>query len=138
MQLSPSQKKTTQHQFDSYCRKIMRAAYHDYLRSLRRRSEVEQQLEESMLDQLAENTVYPSDMTWFQVMEYHVAIRNERLADALAELPAEKRETILLAFFIGMTDAEIASRCSVVRTTIQRRRNNSLQELRNKMKGGQQ
>ncbi|WP_455581257.1 sigma-70 family RNA polymerase sigma factor [Dysosmobacter sp.] len=138
MQFSPSQKKTIQYQFDSFCRKIMRAAHHDYLRSLRRRLEVERQLEESMLDQYAEDEVYPSDLTWFRVMEYHVAIRNERLADALAELLAEKRETILLAFFIGMTDAEIASRCSVVRTTIQRRRNRSLQELRNKMKGGQQ
>ena len=52
------------------------------------------------------------------------------LADALRSLPEEKRSAILLYYFSDMTDAEIAERQDISRSTAQRRRTSSLELLK--------
>ena len=52
------------------------------------------------------------------------------LADAIAQLPEEKRNVILLSYFLGMSDREISERMNVVRQTISKRRLVTLNELR--------
>ena len=52
------------------------------------------------------------------------------LADALHSLPEEKREAILLYYFFGMNDAEIAMLRNVPRSTIQYRRTSSFELLK--------
>lgn len=52
------------------------------------------------------------------------------LADALRSLPEEKRSAILLYYFSDMTDAEIAKRQDISRSTAQRRRTSSLEMLK--------
>lgn len=52
------------------------------------------------------------------------------LADALRSLPEEKQSAILLYYFSDMTDAEIAKRQDVSRSTAQRRRTSSLEMLK--------
>ena len=51
---------------------------------------------------------YPSEQTHFHVQGYDVAIENEDLANALTVLPDDKRDIVLLAYFLDMTDQEIA------------------------------
>ena len=53
---------------------------------------------------------YPSEQTHFHVRGYDVAIENENLANALTVLPDDKRDIVLLAFFLDMTDQEIADK----------------------------
>lgn len=67
---------------------------------------------------------YPSEATLFDVQGYDVAISNEKLADALTALPEEKRDIILLSYFLDMTDQEIAEKLNSVRSTIQYKRTN--------------
>ena len=52
------------------------------------------------------------------------------LAAALAKLPEEKRDVILLSYFLGMTDREISDQLNVVRQAISKRRGGILKELR--------
>ena len=136
MTLSPSQIKTVRHQFDCFCKKVLREEGRDYERQLARRREKEtnfSDLPETVLSQIGEIDDYPSDHTYFDVLDYRIAVRNDQLARALASLPSKKRDVVLLAFFLDMNDSEIAEKFNVVRTTIQRRRISSLAELKSRL-----
>ena len=136
MTLSPSQIKTVRHQFDCFCKKVLREESRDYERQLARRREKEtifSDLPDAVLSQIGEIDDYPSDHTYFDVLDYRIAVRNEQLAIALASLPSKKRDVVLLAFFLDMNDSEIAEKFNVVRTTIQRRRISSLAELKSRL-----
>lgn len=136
LEFSPSQMKTIRHQFDSLCRKVLREESRNYKKRLVRRSEREidlSELSETELAQLFDVDEYPSDRTFFDVLEYRVSIKDERLAEALTELPSKKRDVILLSYFMGMTDTEIAELLQVVNSTIHRRRTSSLEELKLKL-----
>ena len=133
MKLSPSQMKTVRHQFDSVCRKILRNESRNYNKQLARRSEKEvslSDLSEKELGQLYAMDVYPSDSTYFDVLEYRIGVKDDRLAAALAALPSQKRDVILLSYFLDMKDTEIAEKLKVVGSTIHRRRKSSLEELK--------
>lgn len=76
---------------------------------------------------------YPSEQTHFHVRGYDVAIENEDLANALTVLPDDKRDIVLLAYFLDMTDQEIADKLDMVRRTVQYKRAQSLKELKKEM-----
>ena len=62
-----------------------------------------------------------------------MAIENENLANALTVLPDDKRDIVLLAYFLDMTDQEIADKLDMVRRTVQYKRAQSLKELKKEM-----
>lgn len=133
MKLSPSQMKTVRHQFDSICRKVLRDESRNYKKQLARRAEKEtnlSELSEAELGQLYAMDEYPSDSTYFDVLEYRVGVKDERLAEALAALPSKKRDVILLSYFLDMNDTEITEKLKVVGATIHYRRTSSLKELK--------
>lgn len=133
MKLPPSQMKTVRHQFDSICRKVLRDESRNYKKQLARRAEKEvnlSELSEAELGQLYVMDEHPSDNTFFDVLEYCVVVKDDRLAEALATLPSKKLDVILLSYFLDMTDTEIAEKLEVVGSTIHRRRTSSLEELK--------
>ena len=74
MELTPSQKETARHEFDSFCRKVLREEARD-----------------------------------------------------------DKRDIVLLAYFLDMTDQEIADKLDMVRRTVQYKRAQTLKELKKEM-----
>ena len=125
-----------QHAFDSFCKKVLREEARDYMRYVNRLSEREvnlSELSEEQLSQLCALDEYPSEQTSFDVQGYSVAIKDARLAEALASLSEEKRDIVLLSYFLDMNDGEIADRLNIMRRTVQRRRTSSLTEIRNRM-----
>ena len=42
------------------------------------------------------------------MLDYRIAIKDDRPAEALADLPGEKRDILLLSYFPDMNDREIA------------------------------
>lgn len=144
MELTPSQTKTVRHQFDSFCKKVLREEARDYAKHLAWRSEHEASLSELSEEQLSQAYILdecPSDYTQFDVQGYSVTVHDDRLARALAELPNEKRDILLLSYFLDMTDREIADKLNTVRYTVQRKRVKSLKEMKQRMEvnedGGQ-
>ena len=144
MELTPSQKKTVRHQFDSFCRKVLREEARDYMRSLARQKAREVSLSELSEEQLAGLCAldeYPSDHFHFDVQGYDIAVENEKLAEALNALSDSKRDIVLLAYFLDMSDQEIADKLNLVRSTVQYRRASSLKEMKQRMEvmedGGQ-
>ena len=71
--------------------------------------------------------------THFRVKGYTVMIENERLALALTKLPEQMRDLILLLFFIGFKEKEIAAMYGLQRHTINYHKNKSLKLLRQEM-----
>lgn len=136
MELTLSQKKTVRHQFDSFCRKILREEARDYIREMTRLAEHEvsfSELSEEQMERLCMLDVYPFELYHFNVHGHHVVIRDDRLAEALSALSDEKREIVLLSYCLEMSDREIAEKLNMVRRTVQHWRTSSLEEMRKRM-----
>ena len=93
----------------------------------------EKSLDDMTQDELTKAASYDryfQDEYIFEVLGRETVVVGELLAAALAQLPEDKRDVILLSYFLGMTDIEISQRLNAVRSTISKRRNSILKELR--------
>jgi len=136
LELTQSQKKTVRHQFDSFCRKVLREEARDYIRERKRLAEREvplSELSDEQMERLFVLDEYLSEQNYFDVQGYHIIIRDDRLAEALSSLSDEKREIVLLSYFLDMNDREIGEKLNMVRYTVQRRRTSSIAEIRKRM-----
>ena len=68
--------------------------------------------------------------TVFLVSGKEVIVDDERLAMALSRLPQLRREVLLLYYFVGYRDEAIGRLYGRCRSTINRRRNVALKQLR--------
>ena len=138
MELTASQKKAIQRQFDCFCKKVLREEARDYIRSMKRLAEKESSfsdLSEAQIAELSCRDEYPSDLSTFVVRGEAVIVRNDRLADAISALPSDRQEIVLLSYFLDMPDREIAEQLDMVRSTVQYKRKNALKEIKKKMEG---
>ena len=138
MELTASQKKAIQRQFDCFCKKVLREEARDYIRSMKRLAEKESSfsdLSEAQIAELSCRDEYPSELSTFFVRGQAVIVRNDRLADAISALPSDRQEIVLLSYFLDLPDREIAERLDMVRSTVQYKRKNALKEIKKKMEG---
>lgn len=132
MELTPSQKETVRHQFDSFCKKVLREEAFDYKQQIARRAEKELPLSSiSEKEYIFEDDL--SDCISFHVQGYTIQVRNSRLAQTLSSLPEKKRDIVLLFYFLDMNDREISELLNMVRRTVHYMRVSSLKELKQKM-----
>ena len=78
---------------------------------------------------------YFADSRTFEVIGHSVCIDDEMLADAISALPVDRRDIILLSYFLDMSDAEIANVLNMVRRSVAYRRTSTLKLLKNLMGG---
>lgn len=133
MELSPSRQKTIRHQFDSFCKKILREEYRDYMREVQRRMKHElsfSELSSNDTEHFYVMNEYPSDQHYFNVLGYGIAVKDDLVSKALSTLPGLKRDIILLSYFLDMTDQEIGDTLNLVRRTVQYQRMNALKQLK--------
>jgi len=136
LELTPSQKKTVRHQFDCFCKKVLREEARDYIRKSKRLAEHEAFLSELSVEKIEPLYVldeYPSEQHYFDVLDYRVMVLDDRLAEAISSLPDDKRDIVLLSYFLDMNDQEIGEELNMVRYTVQRRRTSSIAEMRKRM-----
>ena len=128
LKLSSSQKESVRHRFDCFCKNIIRNTRKNYLRHVHYLAEYEitfSELSQSELDSLCELDDYPAEHFHFAVHGFDVPVKNEALYNALSELPPQKRDIVLLAYFQKMSDVEIALALNMVSRTVQYQRTNS-------------
>jgi len=63
-------------------------------------------------------------------LSYAIRISNEKLAVTLHQLSEKQRDVILLRYFQGMSDREIAGLYQVSHSAVYYRRNNGLKKLK--------
>ena len=120
--------------FNGFCKKAIRCEASNAHRDVRRH-----QLREVTLSSLSpqeESQLYTVDR--YFVKEYtdnSICVAGKRitpklLAEALRTLPEEKRNAVLLYYFEGMTDNDIAKLLNISRSTVQYRRTSSFELLK--------
>lgn len=137
-QSSSGKEQTVRHQFDSFCKLVLRGEKVNYEKEMdyRNRHEISIScLTEEELGCLNTEDEYMAESEIFQVLNYDVEVKDELLGEALKYLPKKKRDVILLSFFMDMTDTEIAKQMNLVRSTIHHHRTSSLQSLKKIMEG---
>ena len=87
------------------------------------------------MEQLSVCDDYFAEDRTFDVLGYIVRIASDELAEAITSLPAEKRNIILLSYFLEMTDMEIAELLNMVRSSVAYRRTATLKLLKELMEG---
>lgn len=136
LELSPSQKTRVRYQFESFCKKVLRGERCDYYREQRRTAAREvcfSDLPTSLLDRLCTTDDYPVQRHAFEVCGHRLEIRSDRLAESLLELGAEAYSILLLAYCLDLSDREIAGLLGTSRSTVQRRRQHFLDDIRKRM-----
>ena len=93
------------------------------------------ELSENDLAGLAVTDKYFKDAFHFSVLDYDINVTDETLAEALQALPADRREIVLLSFYLDMPDREIAERLNLVRRTVAYRKDAALKKLKQIMEG---
>ena len=127
-----------QHTFDAFCKKVLRNEardHHDELARCRHREVFFSELPIEVMEQLAISDTYFTGDKTFGVLDYAVYVDNDDLAEAIAALPAKKRDIILLSYFLEMSDNEIARLLNMVRRSVTYRRSATLKLLRELMGG---
>ena len=84
------------------------------------------------------NDLYPSEYITFYVCDFVVQISNEKLGKALEKLSNRQINVILLFYFLGFSDIEIAKLHQCSRSSVYRSRKKALNILKIQMKGKQE
>lgn len=128
-----SKEERNEYTFDGFCKRLLKNETRDYYRRMqhRRKHEVPlSELPEETLSQFAVWDSYFENTYLFEIMGFEISIKDELLAEALKTLPQDRREIILLSYFLGMSDPEIAEHLNLVRRTVAYRRTSTLQALK--------
>ena len=138
MESSSPNSKTIQHQYDAYIKKHLKGEARSFYREMERQSEREisfSAMNESDFNQFYYEDTYEFEHMRFTVSGFDVAVKNVLLGEALEELTQQKRDIILLAYYLDMSDSEIGELLNVVRSTVFRNRKAALAKLKQYMEG---
>lgn len=107
--------------FDSYAKTVMRNECRDAVDQEKRKRKKEQVGTEKMqylFETQVHEDIYPSEHPVLQGKSYTCVITNGRLYNAMLRLPEKQRAVLILDFWYGYTDTEIAARLHVTPRTI--------------------
>lgn len=125
--------KTIEHQFDSFCKTVLRNQARDIYDETKRRNERFISLElltQTQLNQLSILDDYDSDYIYFVTHDFNIRIEDVLIAQALESLNKKKQDIILLSFFLNMTNADIALLMNLAESTVHYHKSNALTELK--------
>ncbi len=133
MELTKQEQDIVRKKFCKYCIKVMEGEALYYLRQLKRQQEQEVCFSDLTSKERNQLSVYDDllEMNYFRVMGTDVPVRDEDINDALKRLPERKRMIILMAFFLDMTEQEIADYYHLVQSTVHYHKAESLRMLKN-------
>ena len=126
-------KKNKQHAFDCFCKKVLRNDVRNYYSEMKRIRKFEisfSELTAREIGQLFTTDRYFQTEHTFDVRGHDIIVRDESIAEALCCLTELKRNTILLSYFLELSDKEVGKRLNLKRSTTQYNRSRALEELR--------
>lgn len=138
LELTSSQQETIRYQFECYCKSLLRNEKNYYMRKMKKIIENEisfSELSQREMDSLYTLDEYSGEYFHFDVDGIDVTVKNEILYSALSKLPPQKRDILLLAYYLGKNDTEIAKKLQRAKSTVQYQRTSSLAKLKRYMEG---
>lgn len=125
-----------EHSFNGFCKVVLHHEALNAWRDLKRKEEREVSLDYLMSEKYFEPSAMDSYFekqdkpTIFLMWGKEVVVDNEQLATALSRLPQLRREVLLLYYFLDYRDGAIGRLYGRCRSSINRRRNVALKQLR--------
>ena len=129
--------KTVQCRFESCLKKVVRHVVKDYQQGLKRRIDKEIpfcELPEIFVENFAVWDDYETDYTIFSVCGIDIRVLDDELAEALKKLPERKRNTLLMYYFLEMSDTEIADIMNYTRGAVFKHRHRALETMKEILK----
>ncbi|XZH88386.1 RNA polymerase sigma factor [Clostridium perfringens] len=133
MKNSLRNKESTRHEFDSFCKKVLKNESIDIERKNKYFRQVQIlfcELSEEQINSLFSNDLYFSDCYSFNVKGFRIHIISESLGEAISLLPELRRKIILLSYFIGYNDKEISGILNISQDTVWYQRTVGIKTLR--------
>lgn len=124
--------------FDSYCKKVLRNQKIDLERKRKRdrqRFLSFEQLSKADLDYLSRPDNYEVLRHVFYVCGIKVVINNSAIAKAIFDLEVIKQKIILLAYFVGFNDREIALILNLSQDQVWYRRTSAIKQIEQSLEG---
>ena len=128
------------HKFDAFCKKVLKNEVRRHYNEVNKRKEREtvfSDLSVQELGQLCSTDDYFVTEQIFNVLGLDIIVSNERMAEALLTLAEYKRDIILLAYFLDMTDREIGEMLNMLRGKVHYQRKTTLRILKKILEKGQ-
>lgn len=119
--------------FDSFMNKLIKNEGKDARKEIARRAEHEisiSQLMEKEVALIAVTDTYDLGKMTFHVRNDDVTVNDVLLGQAIASLPPNRREVILLSYFLGKNDPQIGELLHLAPNTIRYRRQTTLERLK--------
>lgn len=132
LELTKREQDIVRRKFGKYCIEVLNGEALNYLEELDKVWEREvdfSNLKEDVLNQLYSCYEF-SDTDYFQIMGMEVPVEDPDISDALRRLPEKKRMIILMAYFLDMTEKEIAECLNLVQSTVHYHKADSLRLLK--------
>ena len=129
--------KTIQCQFDCKLKRVVKGIVRNYRKELKRRRNKEIsycELPEIVVENLAVWDDYDTDYTIFNVCGNDIRDYDDELAEALKKLPERKRNTLLMYYFLEMTESEIANLQKITQSGVFRNRHHALETMKKILK----
>ncbi len=129
---SSSFEETITCQFDTLMKIVIKRTLTDHKRAIARRFKRELPFcaFDEPLNICGVNDTYPSDVIQLCACGMTIPVSNDELVKAVQRLTSKQYEAVLLYYFVGMNDREIAELFSVTRSTICARRHKGLKRLK--------
>lgn len=124
--------------FDAYVLAVIKNEAINAKIEIARRAEHEIGLSQLMRDELAQIAAeddYSLDSMTFKVNGNTVIVHDMLLGQAIASLPPQRREVILLSYFLDKKDPQIAALLHLGEDAVFFRRNSALERLRKILEG---
>lgn len=122
------------HQFDAYCKKVLRNEARDIYdaRARRRKKEVLfSELSPAELAGLTASDDYFSFKQEIRACGLDFVVQDEDVFEALLRLGKTRLEIVLLSYYMSLSDREIGLALGMERANVQYHRKQALKELRN-------
>ena len=129
--------KTVQCRFESCLKKVVRHVVKDYQQELKRRKDKEIpfcELPDIIVEKISVMDDYDTDYTIFNVCGMDIRVLDDELAEALKKLPERKRNTLLMYYFLEMTENEIANFQNITQSGVFRNRHHALETMKKILK----
>lgn len=121
------------HAFDAFCKRVIRNAAVDAFRKTKRKQKVEMDIDDPMIayiNSIQTHDTYTLYSRTYYVKEQPIVVRDKNLGESLQYIIPQKRAVILLSYFAGYNDTEVANILGVSPTSIARRKKSALLRLR--------
>lgn len=120
--------------YDSYAKTVMRNKCRNAFKSIRRRQKHEivgTEKIQYLFEMQSHTDVYPSEHLVVCGDDYTCVITSDKLYQAMMLLADGEKTVIILEFWYGWTDRQIARHCKVTTRTVYNRRQKAFQSIRN-------